>query len=730
MRLRSRLTIFFTLIQILMAGTIGLSISYTARGIIEDMVENESREMVSSISETLGLIDSSLGKIKIDSLEFQKVRHYILDRKIGKTGFYFVLNSAGRYIVHPNDTVEGVSWVGKKPFIDFIMAHRDSPEEERFIRFISPKTGEWKQVYFTHVPDLGWTVCSSAWEAEMYAPVARMNVILIVVLAVTTVLTVFVSLWVSYRISRTFSRVADALMAVADGDFTVVVPVDHFARETEQASSCLNRSVSKTMNSMIGTVKQLALRSSDIGARLKDDIQLSVAGIQDVDATLQSLSGNMSGLSDSTKATEESIGKLRSAAAVLLAEARYQSSAAEQSSSAIEDIGTTMAGVRKIASDQSVNGEELIQLLSSNRKAIDSLMKAVGSINSRVEDIVSFNEIINDVADRTHLLAMNAAIEAARAGESGKGFAVVSAEIRGLAESTSNNAVHVGEALGHISSDIQKTADAGSQLLDNFNNLQEQTGSFVDAFGQITSGTENLDIKAQEIVNSASGIKSGSLQLTETVEQVMGNTDQVGQQMTHARKLVDEGVESFEKIKIQTGLVVDAQNEILMLTGWNDRYTGYLEERTRGFHTNMHMEQYRLTDALRSHQGWIQRLQDIVGDEDSSLWKDMENDLEDDTHCEFGRWLVEKGENEEIRAFPCYKSIMGVHRSMHEELRRIIDTVQKENRPLIQTDMTDLRVYSHQMVEDLDKMDARMFEMERKLELQQEEENLSSCAGN
>ncbi|MCK5736602.1 MAG: Cache 3/Cache 2 fusion domain-containing protein, partial [Spirochaetaceae bacterium] len=158
MRLRSRLAILFTLVQILMAGIIGISLSLVVRGIIEKMVENESRAMVSSISETLGLFEETMNSSGTQGDDFQTIRQFVLDRKIGETGFYFVLDNEGKYIVHPNNEVEGLSWVGKKPFIDYIMAHRDASLDERFIRFVSPKTGEWKQVYFSRVSELGWTV--------------------------------------------------------------------------------------------------------------------------------------------------------------------------------------------------------------------------------------------------------------------------------------------------------------------------------------------------------------------------------------------------------------------------------------------------------------------------------------------------------------------------------------------------------------------------------------------
>jgi methyl-accepting chemotaxis protein len=716
MRLRSRLTLVFSLVQILTAAAIGLSLSFVVRNIIEGMVEKESREMVSSISGTLDLLGSSIEETGIHNSDFQTAREFVLDRKIGETGFYFVLDENGTYIIHPNDTVEGVSWVGKHAFIDDIMSHRNSPADERFVRFVSPKTGEWKQVYFSTVPSLGWTVCSSAWEFEMYRPVSRINMVLLFVLSIAALLTILISLRVSYRLSKAFSGVAGALMTAAEGDFTVKVPVDNFARETEQATQCLNRSVSETMNVMVGTVKQLALRSSDIGARLKDDIDQSVAGITEVDGTLRSLSGNMSNLDASTRDAEDSIEILRKATNELQSEAANQATAADQSSAAIEEISATMASVRNVAEKQSEIGNELIKQLNSNKVAIDDLMKALRSIQARVEDITSFNAIINDVADRTHLLAMNAAIEAARAGESGRGFAVVSGEIRSLAESTGNNAVQVGDALELISTSIRETAAAGKKLLDYFQDLQERTRSFVDAFGQITSGTEELNVGAREIAQSAAEIQSGSRHFSETVETVGQSADHVGTLMETARALVQTGTKAFEEISVRTRMIVDAQGEISLLTGWNDRYTGYLAERTKKYISDIHVEQYRLTDALKTHQAWIRRLQEMIGVENTQEWNKLRGEMVDDSQCEFGKWLLEMGKDTEIASFPCYSEIINIHHDMHIELKRIADTIISDNRALNQSDMDRLREFSHQLVSQLDKMDTRMFERERRAE--------------
>ena len=97
MRLRSRLTLLFTDILLLTTLAFGISLSFVARAAIEDLVEEESREMVKSITDTLRIFRDS---------DFNTTRNFGLERSIGKTGFCFVLNADGTYVIHPNDSVQ------------------------------------------------------------------------------------------------------------------------------------------------------------------------------------------------------------------------------------------------------------------------------------------------------------------------------------------------------------------------------------------------------------------------------------------------------------------------------------------------------------------------------------------------------------------------------------------------------------------------------------------------
>ncbi len=258
-----------------------------------------------------------------------------------------------------------------------------------------------------------------------------------------------------------------------------------------------------------------------------------------------------------TRQLRENITQLSSSAAEILATTTQVASGAAETATAVSETTATVEEVKQtaqLASQKakyvSDSAQKASQVSQGGRKSVDEAIQGMSHIQEQMESIAgsivrlsehsqAIGEIIatvNDLAEQSNLLAVNAAIEAARAGEQGKGFAVVAQEVKSLADQSKQATTQVRTILG----DIQKATSAAVLAT-------EQGNKSVEAGVKQTGETgESIRLLAESIHEAA----QAATQIAASSQQQMVGMDQVALAMDNIKQASAQNVAGTRQAEV------------------------------------------------------------------------------------------------------------------------------------------------------------------------------------
>jgi methyl-accepting chemotaxis protein len=308
------------------------------------------------------------------------------------------------------------------------------------------------------------------------------------------------------------------------------------------------------------TASQLASGDLAVRAQIKSNDELGIIGLSfnQIADTLQSAMSKVRSCSQSlTSASAELRANAEQIAAgseQVAAQAATAATAGEEMAATSNDIASNCTMAVKSsdhAGNTATNGAAVVQQTIDGMARIAGKVResarTVESLGSRSEQIGQIIGTIEDIADQTNLLALNAAIEAARAGEQGRGFAVVADEVRALAERTTRATREIGEMIKTIQGETKNavvameegvrevergTADAarsGQALQDILVQVNEVTGQI----NQIATA-------AEEQTATTSEISFNMQRITEVVQETAGSSQMTAAAAGHLSELAGQ----------------------------------------------------------------------------------------------------------------------------------------------------------------------------------------------
>ena len=560
MKIWLRLTLLFGILQLVIMLGVGAATLTVVRNTVKEMVAEESREMVATISDASELIIQS-GSGENSALEY--VRRLVQDRSIGDTGFYFILHPNGEYLIHPNETVEGKNWKNTHDFINYIVSHGQSPEEERFIRYVSPKTGEWKQVYFEAVEGPEWIVCSSAWEHEMYSPIQTLAFILTGILVAALMLTLWVVSSVSRNVGRVLGSIAGNLEEIGQGDLTVHIEVDNWSTETRQASEALHDAVVVNMRNAVNSVKHSVSESYEVKNDLAAASEQTAAALNQIDANVGSITTRIERLNQQIDTNAGHINNMSRHFDEVMQQISEQSSMVEESTASMNEMMSSLMNVANITSQRQ---QSVLQLKESSQKVSSQMDEAnrlfTEGVTTKIDTIQGAAAAIRKIAAQTNLLAMNAAIEAAHAGDAGRGFSVVAEEIRSLSEISTTNSANIAEALKEVVKSIEQAGTLFGEVQSSFAVTNTETKETLNAFQEIESSTSELSDGGKQILSAMTSLESTSDRIKEKTNELSSGVQDILESDQSIGNLSLENLSGIKEISVGVHEVSEAMQSV------------------------------------------------------------------------------------------------------------------------------------------------------------------------
>ncbi len=326
-------------------------------------------------------------------------------------------------------------------------------------------------------------------------------------------------------------------------------------------AALITRGITVPLGRMRDMIKDIAQGEGDLTKRLDADSKDELGEVSRwFNIFVEKLHGIISTISDTTHQVASASTQLNATAQMMATGSEEVSAQAGTVATAGEEMSATSGDIAQNcqyaaegsqqACAAAVSGakvvDETIAVMNSITVRVKNSARAVESLGSRSDQIGEIVGTIEDIADQTNLLALNAAIEAARAGEQGRGFAVVADEVRALAERTTRATKEISgmikaiqqetkgavtameEGVSEVAKGSEMAARSGralEQILDQINSVTAQIAQVATAAEEQTATTSEISNNMQQITDAVSQTASGSMESAAAAEQLSGLAD-------------------------------------------------------------------------------------------------------------------------------------------------------------------------------------------------------------
>lgn len=483
----------------------------------------------------------ALGVVGMD-LALDHVTDVMSQYKVGKNGYIILLSGDGTIIYHPQEDMIQQNIAD----IDVSQNVKDTVTEgkKEFLRYKAGGTTKYGVV--EPAGDTGYTVISNLPFTEYYSMIFLM-VFALIAIFVVGILAIIISIKRSAaNLTKPILELNHTAQQLAAGDLDVQLAITA-EDEIGELGQSIGDTVSRLKEYIVYIDEIAAVLAQMADGKLSIDLQNDYVGeFQKLKTALLNISSSMNevmlGISNTAEQVSVGATELANASQVLANGAETQAASVQELVATTTTINEQVQESKKDAELSAEATDQVTQMMGNNQKKMQMMMDAVNTIQETSQQVVQIIQTIEEIADQTNLLSLNASIEAARAGEAGKGFAVVADEIGNLASESSKAANMTRELIGVSMEEIEK---GNSIAKDVMNSLEDSVKAVDRVNGMIKKTADNAVVQAQNIDQIRLGVEEiaqGVQDNSATAEETSATSEELASQAA----ILHEMVQKFE----------------------------------------------------------------------------------------------------------------------------------------------------------------------------------------